>query len=52
MDANSGHAYSKLASYKGSPFVTGGLDSKKTEIFNTNAGYWQEVEDYPFSDTL
>ena len=52
VDANYYHAYTKLASYNGSPFVTGGSDGVTTEIFDLNAGKWNVVEDYPFADTL
>jgi len=50
---------SKLANYKGAPFVVGGWvdprggeTNKKTEIFDTQAGKWSEAEDYPFASKL
>ena len=44
---------SSLASYRGSPFVTGGVSSEyglKTEILDYKSGQWNQEEDYPFSD--
>ena len=43
------HLQSKLASYNGAPFVTGGFETTKTEIFDTEAAQWQEAEAYPFA---
>jgi len=41
-----------LGSYRKSPFVTGGWNpaSLKTEILHYEAGYWYQVDDYPFSN--
>ena len=52
VDAYYEHSSSKLASYNGSPFVTGGGDTVTTEIFDFNAGIWKRAEDYPFSARL
>ena len=44
---------SSLASYRRSPFVTGGRSSAhglKTEILNYESGQWNQEEDYPFSN--
>ena len=42
-----------LASYRQSPFVTGGGNPTyglKTEILNHESGQWNQEEDYPFSN--
>lgn len=47
------HRYSKLASYKGSPFVTGGKEASDgitTEIYDGER--WLRAEDYPFANSL
>ena len=41
-----------LGSYRHSPFVTGGSNTKyglKTEILDYKAKKWIQVKDYPFS---
>ena len=41
------HHKSSLASYKGFPFVTGGYDGLKTEIYRFDWTAWIEKPDFP-----
>ena len=45
------HHRGSLASYKGSPFITGGFDGLKTEIYRFDSMEWTEKTDFPIQYT-
>ena len=54
--SNFPHVRTALASYRGSPFVTGdnnnrNNDGLKTEIFDRQTSTWVEADDYPYTST-
>ena len=51
-DAKTGHVYTTLANYDGSPFAVGGSDpdSNKVEVYDISTDKWSDVLEYPYHD--
>lgn len=48
------HYISKLATYKGQPFIVGHFEffagNSKTELYDFERQNWSQMEDYPFHE--